>query len=111
MQPVLSTHIEIDDRGVARIKGTRFKVRFIAVERTTMGMTPEEIIEQHPGCLTLGQVHAALSYYYDNQAAVDAEIVESEAEAERLYEELRDPVREQALRERMRKLKQGQAQT
>lgn len=111
MQPVLSTHIELDDRGVARIKGTRFKVRFIAVERTALGMTPEEIVAAHPDVLTLADVHAALAFYYDNQAAMDAEIAASEAEAERLYQEMRDPAREQELREKIRRFRCEQAGT
>jgi uncharacterized protein (DUF433 family) len=36
------------------------------------GMSPDEIIEAHPH-LTLAQVHAALSYFYDNRAAIHAE--------------------------------------
>lgn len=94
MQPVPS-HIRLDDRGVAYVAGTRFKVRFVAAERTAAGLTPEEIVAAHPDALTLAQVHAALSYYYDHQAAMDAEIAESEAEAERLWREnLDSPVRQ-----------------
>ena len=77
-------HIEVDDDGVARIKGSRIKVQFIAVERTRMGLTPEEIHENHPH-LTLAQIYAALAYYYDHQATVDAQI----EEGNRLAEEMR----------------------
>lgn len=94
MQPVLNSHIELDDRGVARIAGTRFKVRFIAVERTALGMTPEEIVAAHPDVLTLADVHAALAFYYDNKEVLDAEIAASAAEADRLRQEnLDSPVR------------------
>ncbi len=38
--------------------------------------------------LSLGQVHAALAYYYLHQEAVDEEMRESAAEAERLIADL-----------------------
>jgi uncharacterized protein (DUF433 family) len=77
-------HIEVDDKGVAHIKGSRIKVQFIAVERARMGLTPEQIHENHPH-LTLAQIYAALAYYYDHQPEVDAQI----DEANRLAEEMR----------------------
>jgi uncharacterized protein (DUF433 family) len=77
-------HIEVDDKGVARIKGSRIKVQFIAVERARLGRTPEEIHGNYPH-LTLAQVYAALAYYCDHQAEVDAQI----EEANRLAEEMR----------------------
>ena len=108
-QPVVMNHIVVDDRGVAKVKGTRFKVRFIVVEATALGMSPAEIVAAHPDVLTLAQVHAALSYYDDNQEAVDAEIAESEAEARRLYEESRDPAWENELRERISRFQRERA--
>ena len=38
--------------------------------------------------LTPGQVHAALSYYFDHKEQIDQEIRESETEAEALLQEL-----------------------
>ena len=38
------------------------------------GYTPEQICEAHYNELTLAQVHAALSYYYDHQPEIDAEL-------------------------------------
>jgi hypothetical protein len=37
------------------------------------GSSPEEISFQHPH-LSLAQIHAALSYYYDHQQEIDAYI-------------------------------------
>ncbi len=45
-----------------------------------MGRIPEEIVHSYPH-LSLGQVHAALAYYYANKAAVDRDL-EAEAQAE-----------------------------
>lgn len=66
------------------IKGTRIKVAQIAIEYERMGWTPDEIIQAHPH-LTLAQIHAALSYYYDNIREINADI----REGEQLIEELR----------------------
>lgn len=38
------------------------------------GMTPQEIIEAYPHSnLTLARIHAAMTWYYDHQAEIDAE--------------------------------------
>jgi uncharacterized protein (DUF433 family) len=77
-------HICLDDRGVAYIAGTRIKVRHVASERKAHGASVEEIQEAYPH-LSLGQIYAALAYYYDHQEPIDAEI----AEAARYVEEMR----------------------
>ncbi len=59
------------------------KVTQIAIEHEKLGWTADQIIDAHPH-LTLAQVHDALSYYYENQAQLDADI----AEEERLVAEL-----------------------
>ena len=64
------------------IAGTGVSVRRIAAWHS-MGCTPEEIVSNF-GHLSLAQVHAALAYYYANNAEIDADL---EAE-ERAYDEL-----------------------
>lgn len=76
-------HIELRD-SVPYIAGTATKVRMVVVNHRAFGWDGTELQEQMPH-LTLGQVYAALSYYYDHQDEIDAEI---EA-GERLMEELR----------------------
>lgn len=49
----------------AVIAGTDIKVSQIATEHEHLGMTPDEIVEAHPH-LTLADVHAALTYFYDH---------------------------------------------
>jgi uncharacterized protein (DUF433 family) len=51
------------------VSGTDIKVSQIASEAEHLGMTPDEIVEAHPH-LSLADVHAALAYYYDHQAAI-----------------------------------------
>ena len=78
----VSTHPYVQRRsdiatGKAIIAGTRIKVTQIAVEYERLGWTPDQIIDAHPH-LTLAQVHDALSYNYENQAELDAELIAEE---------------------------------
>jgi uncharacterized protein (DUF433 family) len=90
-------HVVIDDKGVARIAGSRIKVTHIALDHVASGMTPEQIREAYPH-LTLGQIHAALAYYFDHRAELDAQIEESN----RKVEELRKEMGESSFVKRMR---------
>jgi uncharacterized protein (DUF433 family) len=74
-------HIRLDDSGIAWIDDTRVKVIEVAMEHLAHGWSPEEIHRQHPG-LSLAQVYAALSFYYDHQIEFDDAIFESSAKAE-----------------------------
>lgn len=65
-------HIDLDERGIATVVGTRVKVRDLALA-AGQGLLPEAIQAEFPH-LTLAQVFAALSYYHDHRPAVDAEI-------------------------------------
>ena len=55
------------------IKGTRIRVLDIAIEYERMGRSPDQIVEAHPG-LSLAQVHAALTYYYEHVEEIDRAI-------------------------------------
>lgn len=59
------------------IAGSRIKVTQIAIEYERLGWTPDQIIDAHPH-LRLEQVHDALSYYYENQKQLDADILADE---------------------------------
>jgi uncharacterized protein (DUF433 family) len=73
MSSPLIEHIHLDERGVARIAGTRTKVIHIVMDKLAHSWSPEEIHAQHPH-LTLADIHAAFAYYYDHRAELDAEI-------------------------------------
>jgi uncharacterized protein (DUF433 family) len=66
-------HIALDKRGTPVIQGTTIKVIELVVERLAYGWSPEELHFQHPS-LTLGQIHAALAYYWDHAQTLDREI-------------------------------------
>ena len=78
--PKLDHHIEIS-AGIAggkpRIAGHRITVQDIAIWHERMGRTPDEIAAEYG--LTLGDVHAALAYYFDHRADIDRSIEESDA--------------------------------
>ena len=63
--------------GRPRINGHRITVEDVAIWRERMGLSPDEIVSAHPS-ITLSDVHAALAYYYENRAQVDADIREGE---------------------------------
>lgn len=73
MNAAFATQIEIDDRGMAWIAGTKVKVTEIVLDKIAYGSSPEEIHFQHPH-LSLAQIHGALTYYYENQDKVDQQI-------------------------------------
>jgi uncharacterized protein (DUF433 family) len=78
----IATHIEArqnrDDQYRIFVAGTRVRVSDIYALSEIQGLNAEEIVEQLPH-LTLGQVHAALSYYFDHRDLVLDEIRQDQA--------------------------------
>ena len=89
MQTVITTHIYIDEEGRAWIDDTNTKVIEVVLNKLAYGWSPEEIHQQHPH-LSLAQIHAALSYYYDHQVEIDAEIEQQDKEIEALMAKAKD---------------------
>jgi uncharacterized protein (DUF433 family) len=74
-------HITLNSSGVPCIDGTRHRVIDIVADHVAHGYSAAQIVEQYPD-LTPAQVHAALTYYYDHQDAMDTALVASYAQAE-----------------------------
>lgn len=55
------------------IAGHRVRVSDIVVWHEHQGLTPDAIVSEFPG-LTQADVHAALSYYYENLESIREEI-------------------------------------
>jgi uncharacterized protein (DUF433 family) len=87
---VFTTQIELDGRGVAWIGGTKVKVTEVVLDKIAYGWSPEEIHFQHPH-LSLAQIHGALTYYYENQERLDAQIRHDMEEADTLAVQASDP--------------------
>jgi uncharacterized protein (DUF433 family) len=58
--------------GSPHIAGHRVRVLDIVVWHEKRGFTPDQIVDQFPG-ITLADVYAALTYYFDNRQEIDAE--------------------------------------
>src|SRR5918996_3679185 len=80
-EDMIYLHITLNSRGVLCIDGTRHRVIDIVADHMAHGYSAAQIVEQYPD-LTPAQVHAALTYYYDHQDAMDAALVASYAQAE-----------------------------
>jgi uncharacterized protein (DUF433 family) len=84
-----ATQMELDDRGMAWIAGTKVKVTEVVLDKIANGSSPEEIHFQHPN-LSLAQIHGALTYYYENQDQVDEQIRRGLEESGKLAVQLSD---------------------
>lgn len=59
--------------GKPRIAGSRITVKHLILDHQRGGMTPDEIASIYSG-LSLGDVYAALAFYFYNRDDVDADI-------------------------------------
>ena len=100
MVAVLNSLIELDANGVAWITGANTKVVEVVLDKMAHNSSPEEMHEQYPH-LSLAQIHAALSYYYDHQAEVDEQIQKDLKEVDEWVASQPDS----PLRQRLRALK------
>lgn len=75
----LDEHIDITPGivgGKPRISGHRITVQNIAIWYDRMGKSADEIASEYE--LDLGDIHAALAYYFDHRIEIDKAIEESE---------------------------------
>jgi uncharacterized protein (DUF433 family) len=91
VEPVF--HIRTDAREQAWIDQTNVKVIEVIKDWLAHDSSPEEMALQYPH-LSLAQIHAALSHYYDHQADYD-QTVASELESwdARVAENRNSPIR------------------
>lgn len=68
--------------GEPTIAGHRIAVAHVAVWVVYQGATPQEIATEFH--LTLGEIYAALAYYYDHKQDMDEQIAETARQAEQL---------------------------
>jgi uncharacterized protein (DUF433 family) len=100
MVAVINSLIEIDEQGVPWISGANTKVIEVVLDKMAYGSSPEEMHVQYPH-LSLAQIHAALSFYYEHQAVLDADIERWDREVKALRAEEPDS----PLRQRLRAVK------
>ena len=90
MTATFATQIELGGRGVAWLADTKVKVTEVVLDKTARGWSPEEIHFQHPQ-LSLAQIYAALTYYYENQAELDEQIRSGLEDVATLSGQVSDP--------------------
>ena len=94
-------HIVLNQAGVPIIEGTTTKIVEIVAEMKAYGWSPEEIHFQHP-YLSLGQIHSALAFYWDNAEEIDRDLKERLAKTEEIRgqigsSEIKDKLKEKGL--------------
>lgn len=96
MSTVAFPHIAIRSDGHPITADSGYKVRLLVQEYLT-GATPAELQEAHLR-LSLSEIHAALSYYYDHQEEMDREIQDGEELIERMMAEAGESIVDKKLR-------------
>lgn len=98
----LDQHIEITP-GVAggkpRIAGRRITVQNIAIRHEYMGLSADEIASEYD--LSLGNVHAALAYYFDHQDEIEQQMAEEKAFVDALQEQAPSQIRRKLIQEKL----------
>ena len=69
--------------GKACVAGHRVRVMDIVMRHEDLGLSPDEIVAAYPE-LTLSDVHAALTYYFDNVDEIRDDIRRNDEIAEEL---------------------------
>lgn len=90
MMATRTTQIELDEQGMAWIASTRTKLIEVVMDTTVHGWSAEEIHSRHPH-LSLAQIDAALTFYYENRTAFDEQIARSLADVAAVAELVSDP--------------------
>lgn len=95
MGNVLTQHIEIT-AGIAggkpRVIGHRITVQNIIIWHERLGLSADEIATEHG--LTLADVYAALTYYYDHREEIDQAIRTDETFIEELRRRIPSKLKE-----------------
>lgn len=98
MSTITYPHIEMNRDGVAIVSGTTTKVVEIVQDHLAHHWHAEDIHRQYPH-LSLAQIHAALTYFYDHQPEMEQEIEDRwrramDIKAKRADNTIRDKLRQ-----------------
>ena len=108
LRPTESPHIFLDDEGRPWIGDTAYRVSMVVRDYCSPGgHTPEQIAEAHYHALSLAQIHAALTYYYDHKAALDAEIEEENRYVAEMRAEAEKDPKYQAWKEKLKRAREA----
>ena len=96
MADVMKEHIEVVDAPGGRkprIAGHRIRVQDVVIWHEKLGMSPDEIVDRHPG-ITLADVHAAMAYYWDHRDHIEQAIAEEHSLVEEFRRSYTGPLQE-----------------
>lgn len=99
MTTVMDGHIVVDDKGVARIQGSKIKVMHLVAEMRCNGFTAEQLHQGYPH-LQLSHIYAALAYYLDHREQIDAQIEETDRFVDELRKSHTNPLTREELERR-----------
>jgi uncharacterized protein (DUF433 family) len=91
--------LQEDPSGAVRVENTRVTLDSIVLAFRE-GATAEEIAERFP-VVSLGGVYAAITFYLQNRAGVDAYLAGREAAAEKLQQRIESRPESQVFRDRL----------
>lgn len=102
MVDVIREHIEIVQGAggpKARIAGHRISVEDVVVWHEKLGMSADEIVYNYP-TITVADVYAALTYYWDHRDEIERAIAEGKAYDEEFFNSYVTPLQEKLKRSR-----------
>ena len=88
-------HIEIESdagRQEPRITGSRIRVQDVVIWYEKLGMSADEVVHNYP-TVTLADVHAALTYYWDYRDEIERAIADEKALADEFRRDYIGPLR------------------
>ncbi len=83
-------HIDFGNDGVPYILGTSMKVVELVLSQRAHGWSPEELHFQFP-FLGMNKIHAALTFFWDHQAEIEADIARRDLRVEELERKIGVP--------------------
>ncbi|MBE9101705.1 DUF433 domain-containing protein [Vacuolonema iberomarrocanum] len=89
LTPTEYPHIGINQNNVPIILGTTLKVVELVMAQRAYGWTPEELQINHRH-LNMGQIYAALAYYWDHRDRLDEDIQRRDAYVADLEQQAQD---------------------
>ena len=100
LPPVLYPHIDLTRPESPTIQGTTMKVVELVMAQRAHGWSPAELHFQFPH-ISMSQIYAALTYYWDHRSELDADI----DRRSRYVEQVRESVGDSPAVSRLRSLK------
>ncbi len=88
--------------GVVRVQGSRVTVVHLVRDYQDGVLTPEQIQQRYPH-LSLAEIHAALTYYYDHREELDGDIERRKVYAEEMRAAAAGQFTRAELEERLRR--------